>query len=182
MHAKALLEATTSLLRSVLAFEEPADRVVADFFRAHASLGARDRRVVDDTVYAVVRELPLWRHLAASSGGDDARRMAILGWQGDEQALQSSLGQGERAWRESALGVDRAGLPEPLRHNLPGWLAERLQSMLGDSFEAWVSAVGHPAPLDLRVNPLRATRTGVLARLAEDGIDAAPTPYSPLGI
>jgi 16S rRNA (cytosine967-C5)-methyltransferase len=74
MHPKALLEAATELVHRVLRFEHPADRVVADFFREHALLGSRERHALGDTVFAVLRELPLLRHLAAraaarSSGG-----------------------------------------------------------------------------------------------------------------
>src|SRR5207237_8085087 len=38
------------------------------------------------------------------------------------------------------------------------------------------------APLDLRVNTLKAPREGVLDRLAFDEIEATPTRYSPLGV
>ncbi|PZP49499.1 MAG: SAM-dependent methyltransferase, partial [Azospira oryzae] len=40
----------------------------------------------------------------------------------------------------------------------------------------------HPAPLDLRVNTLRASRDAALKALAEEGVSCAPTPYSPVGI
>ena len=43
---------------------------------------------------------------------------------------------------------------------------------------AWLAA----APFDLRVNPLKTTRDEALAALAASGIDAQPTPYSPLGL
>ena len=69
-----------------------------------------------------------------------------------------------------------------MRHNLPDWLAVPLQERLGDEFWAWVDAVDAPAPLDLRVNALKADRDEVLERLRAAGFDAAPTPYSPLGI
>jgi 16S rRNA (cytosine967-C5)-methyltransferase len=39
-----------------------------------------------------------------------------------------------------------------------------------------------PAPLDLRANIQKANRDSVLAKLAEAGIEARPTPYSPWGI
>jgi 16S rRNA (cytosine967-C5)-methyltransferase len=38
------------------------------------------------------------------------------------------------------------------------------------------------APLDLRANLARTTREAVLERLANDGIEAAATPYSPAGV
>ena len=64
MHPNALLEAATDLVHRVLRFEHPADRVVADFFRESRALGSRERHTLTDTVFAVLRELPLLRHLA----------------------------------------------------------------------------------------------------------------------
>ena len=43
-------------------------------------------------------------------------------------------------------------------------------------------ACSTPAPLDLRVNLARTSRDEVRSRLADDGIDAQPTPYSPAGL
>jgi 16S rRNA (cytosine967-C5)-methyltransferase len=40
----------------------------------------------------------------------------------------------------------------------------------------------NPAPLDLRVNLARTSRDEVRVRLARDGIEAQPTPYSPAGL
>jgi 16S rRNA (cytosine967-C5)-methyltransferase len=45
-----------------------------------------------------------------------------------------------------------------------------------------VQALEQPAPLDLRVNALKAKREEVQRALAEVGIEALPTPYSPWGL
>jgi 16S rRNA (cytosine967-C5)-methyltransferase len=45
-----------------------------------------------------------------------------------------------------------------------------------------VDVVDAPAPLDLRVNAVKADRADVLAQLKSAGIEAAPTPHSPLGL
>jgi 16S rRNA (cytosine967-C5)-methyltransferase len=45
-----------------------------------------------------------------------------------------------------------------------------------------MSALNQPAPLDLRVNTIKATPEEALARLQEDYVTCAPTPLSPLGI
>ena len=42
--------------------------------------------------------------------------------------------------------------------------------------------LAEPAPLDLRVNILRAKREDVMTTLAADGLSATPTPYSPYGL
>jgi len=185
MHPTALLEAQTELVHRVLRFEQPADRVVADFFREQRALGVRDRHVLADGVFALVRRLPLWRHLAdAANGGrgEIDRRLAILAWQGNAGVLRAALDERERDWVERCRSFDLDALPERLRHNLPDWLAQPIQARLGSEFWPWVAAIDSPAPLDLRVNALKADRNEILARLHGAGIEAAATPYSPLGL
>jgi len=184
MHPKVLLEAQTELVRRVLRFEHPADRVVADFFREQRSLGARERRDLADGVFALLRKLPLFRHFATSAPAELAleRRLAILAWRGNDDALRALLDAGELAWLERCRAVDQATLPAPLRHNVPEWLAGPLLQRLGAEFWPWVEAVDAPAPLDLRVNAWKGGRDEVIEQLGGAGLDATPTPYSPLGI
>jgi len=185
MHPTALLEAQTELVHRVLRFEHPADRVVADFFRDQRALGARDRHLLADGAFLLLRKLPLWRHLARSANGgrgEIERRLALLVWQGNAGVLNAALDERERGWLARCRAFDLGALPERLRHNLPDWLAVPLQARLGDEFWDWVEAVDRPAPLDLRVNALKAEREAVLERLRGAGFDAVATPYSPLGI
>ena len=182
MHPKALLEAATDLVHRVLRFEHPADRVVADFFRESRALGSRERHTLTDTVFAVLRELPLLRHLARSGSGEAERRLVLLAWPGNAGYLRAAMSEAEIAWLERSRATPRDALPEALRHNLPEWLAERMQRQLGEEFWPWVESIGRPAPLDLRVNVAKASREEALARLREGGIAAAATPHSPVGI
>jgi 16S rRNA (cytosine967-C5)-methyltransferase len=182
MHPNALLDLATELLRAVLRLDQPADAVVSEFFRRHRALGARERHALAETTYGVLRRRLLLQHLAQSGGGALERRLALLAWQGDAGALRSALGPAERAWRDEALAVDVATLPEKLRHNLPDWLAGALREPLGDEFWPLVAALDQPAPLDLRVNTMKLKREAARAALAEAGIQAAPTPHSPWGL
>jgi 16S rRNA (cytosine967-C5)-methyltransferase len=182
MQPNALLEAATELVHRLLRFEHPADRVVSEFFRDTRSLGTRERHSLAETAFDVLRKLPLYRHLAQSGSGEMARRLAVLGWQGNAGFLRAALSDTELAWLARSQAVDRAALPAGLRHNLPDWLAARLQPALGDEFWPWVDSIGRPAPLDLRVNVARVGRDEVLARLRGDGVEAEATPYSPVGI
>ncbi|MBV9891254.1 MAG: SAM-dependent methyltransferase, partial [Rhizobacter sp.] len=182
MRPPALLDAQTELVGRVLRFEQPAERVVAEFVRDHRALGARDRRVLADGIFALLRRLPLLRHFAASGAGPLERRLAIVSWRGDEQVLQAALTANERAWLERCRSVDVAALPEALRHNLPEWLAQPLQHALGSEFWSWVEANDAGAPLDLRVNALKSDRAAAIARLADEGVVATPTPHSPLAL
>jgi 16S rRNA (cytosine967-C5)-methyltransferase len=183
MHPNAMLDLTVDLLRTVLKFDEPLDGALADFFRRRRELGVRERQVLADTAYALVRDRLRYEHLAQSGTGTLERRLAILAWQGDRSWLHRAVGPNENAWWQRANAVDPASLPDKLRHNLPDWLAGGLRASLpADQFAALAQALNEPAPLDLRVNALKAKRAQVQAALTEAGIVNEPTPYSPWGL
>ncbi len=190
MRAPPLLDVATRLLARVLAFDQPLDRLVGEALHAERSLGSRDRRVIGDTVYAVARELLRYRRLARlieAGPGPEPRRLAILAWQGDDVWLHRQLDADEAAW----LARARAAPPDPspqARHNLPAWLATRLQAQLdaahgnAGEFDAFAAAMLQPAPLDLRVNRLKASVDDAIRRLADEGIVARPGDWSPIGL
>jgi 16S rRNA (cytosine967-C5)-methyltransferase len=185
MHPRALLDLCAALLQSVLRLDQPADRAVSAFFNTHRALGPRERHTLAETAYAVLRRLPLWRHVARGGPGTMERRLAILGWQGEPSFLERALQDGEPAWLAAARQreADVAALPESLRHHLPPWVCEPLKAQLGEEgFWALARALGESAPLDLRVNTVKARREVVQEALRVAGVDSAPTPYSPWGL
>ena len=182
MHPAALLDLTTELLRAILKLDSPADGVVSAFFRRHRALGPRERHTLAETAYAVLRQRLLWAHLAQSGSGALERRLAILAWQGSDTFLRGALGPREWDWRTQVLAVDRQSLPDKLRHNLPDWLAHALQGQLGEDFWPLALSLHQGAPLDLRVNVLKAKREEVLAGLVAEGLAANETPLSPWGV
>jgi 16S rRNA (cytosine967-C5)-methyltransferase len=183
MHPIALLDLAGELLRTVMRFEQPADAVVASFFRQHRQLGQRERHAMAEAVYAVLRRRTLLEHLAQEGSGPLERRLALLGWQDSENVLRAALTPPEIGWLEHARSVGQQALSDRVHHNLPDWLAGKLRSGLGEEqFRALVEALDASAPLDLRVNALRAKREEVMASLAAVGIQAKPTPLSPWGL
>lgn len=182
MHPKALLDACAELLQQVLTFEHPADAVVSRYFRNHRSLGPRERATLAETAYTVLRRKLLFEQLARSGNGPRERRLAILGFAGPRDFLKSALTPQERAWVDDCDAVSEADLLEPQRHNLPQWLAEPLKAQLGADFWPLAESLQQQAPLDLRVNLLKAKREEVRKELAQAGIEAVATPYSPWGL
>ena len=169
--------------RSFCVFEAPADAAVSTFFRQHRHLGPRERHAVAETIYAVLRQRLSLQHLAQGGSGALERRLATVGWQGEERALQSSLSDTERAWLDRVRAIDPLTLTGALRHNLPDWLAAALRTQHDDaSFDALAQALLAPASLDLRVNVLKARRDEVRQALHEAGVEATDTPYSPWGL
>ena len=182
MHPAALLDMTSDLLRAVLRLDQPADGIVSAFFRQHKALGPRERHTLAETAYAVLRQRLVLQHLAQSGSGPLERRLAILAWQGSDVFLRGALALHEQQWLAQVQTIDRSTLPEKLRHNLPDWLAGALQAQLADEFWPLARALEEPAPLDLRVNTLKARRDEVQQALATAGISAEPTPFSPWGL
>ena len=197
MHPKVLLDASAELVRLALSFQHPADRVVSRFFRdqrkSHA-YGPRERALLAETLYNVLRYKLRFEHFAPSGSGPRERRLAILGFArhlhdqnrgdaGDPLAfLKSALNDKERLWLEACEQVRDADLLERHRHNLPQWLVEPLQAQLGDAFWPLCEAMNHSATLDLRVNALTDKREDVAHELSLAGIASTPTPYSPWGL
>ncbi len=79
---------------------------------------------------------------------------------------------------------------DPLAHvcaaySLPRWIAERIRDGVGEgALVAAAAALSAPAPLSIRVNPLRATLASVNERLVADhaGVEVDPAPGCPGGL
>ncbi len=183
MHPNALLDLTARLVHEVLKLDAPADSIVSYFFRSHKELGQRERHALAETAYAVLRQRLLWANLAQSGHGPMDRRLAILAWQGEPHVLKKAMTVDEATWVTRTQAVDRDAMPDKLRHNLPDWLSNSLRAQLSDEeFWALVDTFSAGAPLDLRVNAVKAKREAVIEALAAANIAAEPTPYSPIGI
>ena len=190
MHPKVLVDVCSELLRQILPFQHPADAVVARFYRENRGLGPRERATLSEAVYAVLRNKLLFDHLSPSGSGAKERRMAVLGlgmsMGGSRDFLLGGLNDAEKNWLEQCDRVDRSHLMDRHRHNLPQWLVDALQAQglatSGGDFWPLVKSLTEQAPLDLRVNSVRAKLPDVQAALVKAGLKAAKTPYAPLGL
>jgi 16S rRNA (cytosine967-C5)-methyltransferase len=100
-----------------------------------------------------------------------------------QRQLEGALLPGEAEWLAEIRRQPEPELSLAEQLDFPDWLVERLtQRMTPEDLLALARALNTPAPLDLRVNTLKAERDDVVRRLAADGIVATPTPYSPLGL
>lgn len=179
-----LLEAAIHALGLVLKFEYPADGVLGRYFREHESLGQHDRGFIAESTFGVLRHKRVLDHLAVQAS---ARRL-MLAWLVrfggvSVRDIAPMATAEESEWLSRIKGASLDALPPPVRAELPDWIYERLARELGESEVLRLGrALQEPAPLDLRVNLVRSDRDSVIARLRESGIEAAPTPYSPIGI
>ncbi len=156
-------------LGELLPAAEPADRVLGRFFKERPWLGRGDRATVAETVFDVLRNRRLYAHLAQGGDGPIERRLALL-----SPKSRLAPNDAERAWLDAVAAIDREHLSPALRFSLPDWLYEALDEPAGAARAALAGALLAPAPLDLRVNTLVASRDDAIRALAEDGIEAAP--------
>jgi 16S rRNA (cytosine967-C5)-methyltransferase len=180
-----LITHTETLLDEVLRFEFPADAVTTRYFRRHAKLGHRDRGVIAEATFVVLRHKLEFAQFAQSGSGPFSRRLALLGlaYMAGMPEVIAKVGPAEARWLERIATVDRMTLSFEARCNFPDWLLERLRRRFDEpALERLANALNRPAPLDLRANLMKATRENALSNLAAMGIAAQATPLAPLGI
>ena len=180
----ALFNALVEALTLVLPLVSPADMSLKLFFRDRPKLGHRDRGFIAETVFAVLRHRRL---IAYFSPKANPRAMALLAMTRFQKVsigdLNTVLKRDEAVWLQDLKGKNPTNLPLGVEAELPDWVLSRLTKFMSD---AEIIKLGQsmmkPAPLDLRVNSLKAKRDAVLKRFEQEGIACVPTPYSPMGI
>ena len=163
----AVVSHAEEVLREVLRFTGPADAIVSRYFREHPKLGSRERHAVAESVYAVLRNKLTYASFAESGHGPAIRRLALLGL-ADAAGIDTlgGLSDEEAGWLRRIAQIDRNSLPVTLRANLPPWLFDKLVARDGEAATLQLAeALNSPAPLDLRVNALKAKRDEVIAEL-----------------
>jgi 16S rRNA (cytosine967-C5)-methyltransferase len=188
MRPEARLQAAIDVLGLWAEGTAPVDEVLAAWGRAHRFAGAKDRAAIAARVYAIFRQHAsiVWRMGSASP------RALLIGSLAEEGQTPEAIGalfSGARYAPPPLSDDERARLnaePGPpatwVRGNYPEWLEPQLKEAFGQDFDAEIAALNGRAPLDLRVNTLKATRRQVLALLAEAGLSPEPCPISPVGV
>jgi 16S rRNA (cytosine967-C5)-methyltransferase len=173
-----------------LDFSRPADVQLSTYFRHYPKLGGRARAFIAEAVYGVLRRLRSLEWLAVGDSGRTATpRRLVLAWLArfgghNLRELEPLVGKhkAELEWLRGIKAAHLDALPEAQRLDLPDWLHARLRAQYGDDLPGLMAALNVPAPLDLRVNPAKLGREEALAALEREGVAAAPTPWSPLGL
>ena len=176
-----------------------ADRALERVVRRERKLWASERRLVAESTYALIRaQGQLDFLLAGVLPGDKAARVDLST---RYAAWLVSAGGASRADAAHRLAVPPsaltaltgaqarfAALSDPLdrlavEESLPRWIAAKLVEELGaGEAKALAAAMNARAPLTVRANLLVGDREALRARLAEEGVGAEPTRFSPWGL
>jgi len=195
----ARLQASVDLLREIEGVARPADAVVSAWFRARRDIGDEDRGHIFQLVYALLRHHARLGWWLARHGREDLPRNRLLAWlvldggMTPEQvrglftggkSAPAALTDHERALLIKLQGsaIDHPTMPEELRVECPPWAVEPLRRRFGEAFEDEMAALLTPAPLDLRVNPVKSSREVMLSALKDFGLEAEASRLAPHGI
>jgi 16S rRNA (cytosine967-C5)-methyltransferase len=179
-----ILSSAEEVLREILRFAAPADTTLSRYFKDHPRLGGRERGAIAECIYAVLRNKAFFTDRAEAGGGATMRRLVLLGM-ADAIGFDAlgGLSEDESEWLKRQLEIDRSLLHKSMRANMPKWLFDKLVEQYGEEETLVLAdALNTPAPLDLRVNAMKANRDEVIAELAQAPIAADPTPFAPLGL
>jgi len=184
----ARVSAAIEVLADIDTRHRPAADALRDWGLSRRFAGSGDRAAIAGLVYDALRR----RASAAFIMGEETPRAILLGAlrlerKHDTEAI-ARLADGARfapspLTEEERKRLDTASLeraPAWVVGDYPDWLDPHLIRVFGDDRDAEGAALARRAPLDLRVNTLKAKRETVAATLAHLG--AAPTRWSPVGL
>ncbi len=188
MTPAARVSAAIEVLADIARRKRPASEALKDWGLAHRFAGSGDRSATGNLVFDALRH----RASNAYAMQDDcpralALRTLVSDWGMIPDAV-AALADGGRFAPEPLTSTELEGLqrtipadaPAHVRGDYPEWLEPLFARAFGDNAVEEGAALSLRAPVDLRTNTLKATREKVLNALRR--VDAAPAPWSPLGV
>jgi len=187
MHFGAQMQAAIEVMNDIQDRHRPAGDALGDWGRAHRFAGSGDRAVIGNLVFDCLRK----RRSLAARLGDDAIKLAVLGvavflWgRPVDQVVQAcghphgpgSPSEAEHAALSKTVCDDTEA---PAQGDFPDWLEPSLVRAFGADLTVQTAALSERAPVDLRVNGLKADRAKVSRALAR--FKLVETPWSPWGL
>src|ERR1700684_1822213 len=188
MTPAARLSAAIELIDTIDIQRVPAAKALKEWGTAHRYAGSGNRAAISGLIWDVLRR----RASSAWIMDDDTPRARVLGMLQLERSLDvdaiAALCDGGRFAPEPLTDRERTALvsrsladaPPHIAGDYPEWLDGYLAEVFGEDRGAEATAMASRAPLDLRVNTLKAKREKVAGSTAHLG--TMPTPWSPIGL
>nr|WP_319387465.1 RsmB/NOP family class I SAM-dependent RNA methyltransferase [uncultured Roseibium sp.] len=180
------LAAAIEVLTEVENRHRPVQASLKDWGTSHRFAGSGDRTAIGNLVFDAMRN----RVSLSAAMKDPSPRAAVLAtyvltWEKGLEALQQALEQDRHAPEpltpaETAhLTESGAGMAPWQLADIPQWLWPEFETLFGNDAVTEGRALATRAPIDLRVNTLKADQDKVLKRIAHTG--AVATKLSPHG-
>jgi len=181
------VSAAIDILADISERHRPASEALKDWGKAHRFAGSTDRHAIGTLVYDVLRRR---NSLSFRMGAGSPRALALAAlrdvWgltpdaiaaMAEEQHGPGALVAEERQALSREPAADR---PVHVAGDVPAWLVPSYEKAFGARAAEEGAALAQRAPVDLRVNSLKAQRPQVIEALSRFG--AAEGPWSPLAV
>ena len=169
----------------ILKLDGPADTLMKAFFKSNPKLGSRDRTILAEAIFYALRHYSeiAWRMKPVRpERAPKAAALLTLAMQYGLDSLGDAVLGSEKGPVVNMLGLKLEKAPPEVRAEMPFWLYELESQQYGQAAAELFAASLQSAPLDLRVNTLKAKREDVIAELAQFKVTAEPMRFSPDGI
>jgi 16S rRNA (cytosine967-C5)-methyltransferase len=188
MTPSARIAGAIEVLADIETKRRPAADALKDWGQMHRFAGSGDRAAIAGLVYDALRR----RASAAYVMGESTPRAVMLGMLRLERALDmeaiAKLFDGARfapaplsdAERQRLSSASLENAPPPIAGDYPDWLDASFATLFGEARAEEGAALASRAPLDLRVNLLKADHDRASAELAE--YNPEHTSWSPWGL
>ena len=188
MTPAARVSAAIEVVADIEARRRPAAEVLKDWGLAHRFAGSSDRAAIAGLVYDALRR----KSSSAWLMGEAKPRAVLIGMLQREHGLSlddiSALCSGAQFAPAPLTEAERAALagdalmkaPAHVQGDYPDWLDPFFSRVFGEDRAEEGAALSSRAPLDLRVNTLKAEPEEVLPKLAH--LQAEPARWSPVGL
>ncbi len=183
----ARLAAAIEVLEMIFAGRQPAPEALRDWGRTHRFAGSGDRGAIGNLVFDALRHRASAAHAMNSDGARAAAlHIMVNDWRNDPAELSASMKDDRHApdpisgAEMSALNGSPKGGPSWVAGNYPQWLHGSLTRVFGEGALTEGASLSERAPVDVRVNTLKATRDKALKALSRH--HPVETTHSPLGL
>ncbi|MEG6509980.1 RsmB/NOP family class I SAM-dependent RNA methyltransferase [Methyloligella sp. 2.7D] len=188
MQAGGRVSAAIEVLGEIETRKRPASEALKDWGISHRFAGSGDRAAIGNLVFDALRVKASSEYLMQSDSPRALALRALVSRWGETPEAVAALCDGSRFAPEPLTDAEKTGLaaalpedaPAHIKGEFPDWLSDELARAFGEDAAAEGVLLSLRAPLDLRVNTLKADREKVLKALQRFG--AQPTPHSPVGI
>ncbi len=141
----------------------PLDIFLNHYFKTHKALGSKDRKVIAETLFGMIRWQRLIEHLSEKNPSWESRLATYR-------------------TRQSSFSHQDFHLPLAVQVSFPDLLWDLLSKQFGeDKAREICLACNTAAPTTIRINPIKTTREEVLRTLSPL-FSLLPSQYSPFGI
>ncbi|MCL5268268.1 MAG: RsmB/NOP family class I SAM-dependent RNA methyltransferase [Bacteroidetes bacterium] len=191
------------LIDEILKSKLPADRVIADFYKERRYLGSHDRRWITEKVYSILRNYILLRELVGTCAPRKDSLYAFLIYefllakmQPDE--LEGGYSKLMETYRLAGNEIDLLKLSDCsekkleeigntdegifILNSFPHFFGELLPASVQPDALPIMIALNHEARVCVRVDTNKISRADVIADLQRQGVEAAASEFSPMGI